>query len=121
MRFRDLLTLGFSGGIVPCPAGFTIMLVAAHYQQLSLGLLYLTFFSLGLGSVLSVIGILLVLAKDGVLNRFGSGSEKALRWLPVGSACLVGMIGAYFVWNSVTQGRTEIGQMLKALGEQISG
>ena len=121
VRFRDLVTLGLSGGIVPCPAGFTIMLVAAHYQRLSLGLLYLTFFSLGLGAVLCAIGVVLVVAKDGVLNLFGSKSDLLLRWLPVGSACLVGAIGVYFVWDSVSQGRTEISQMLTALARQIGG
>ena len=97
------------------------MLVAAHYQRLSLGLLYLTFFSLGLGAVLCAIGVVLVVAKDGVLNLFGSKSDLLLRWLPVGSACLVGAIGVYFVWDSVSQGRTEISQMLTALARQIGG
>ena len=121
VRLRDLITLGFSGGIVPCPAGFTIMLVAAHYQEMALGLLYLTCFSLGLGGVLCGIGVVLVLGKDKILDRFGSHSGTVLRWLPVGSAILVAAIGGYFMWGSYATGKTEVPQMLRALADSISG
>ncbi len=121
VRFGDLVALGFSGGIVPCPAGFTIMLVAAKYQALGLGLLILTFFSFGLGALLCGIGVVLVLGKGWIFDRLGSRSEALVRWLPVYSAGLVACIGVYFMWDSVSQGRAEIGNMLKALGERIGG
>lgn len=121
VRFRDLVTLGLSGGIVPCPAGFMIMLVAAHYQALGLGLLILTFFSLGLGALLCGIGVVLVLGKTKVLDHFGSRSTTIVRWLPVMSAGLVACIGVYFMWDSYAQGKTEIAQMLRSLAERIGG
>jgi nickel/cobalt exporter len=121
VRFRDLVTLGLSGGIVPCPAGFTIMLVAAHYQKLTLGLIYLTFFSLGLGALLCAIGVVLVLGKERLLDRLGSRSETLLRWLPVASALLVACIGLYFMYDSYAMGKAEIGQMLRALAGVLEG
>jgi nickel/cobalt exporter len=121
VRFGDLVVLGLSGGIVPCPAGFTIMMVAAKYQALGLGLLILAFFSFGLGLLLCTIGVTLVLGKEKLLDRMGSKSQLLMRWLPVLSAGLVASIGIYFMWDSYSRGRTEIGQMLKALGESIAG
>ena len=121
MKLRDLITLGFSGGVVPCPAGFTIMLVAAHYQKLSLGLLYLIFFSLGLGGVLCGIGVALVLGKSRILGRLGSKGGTALRWLPVASALVVAAIGVYFAVSAYTQGEREIAQMLRALADSLEG
>lgn len=119
--WRDLVTLGISGGIVPCPAGFTIILVAAHFQALALGLFILLFFSLGLGLVLVAIGVVLVLGKEGILDRLGSRGNKALRFLPVLSALLVSSVGAYFVYDSVSRGQESIAQMLRALADKISG
>jgi nickel/cobalt exporter len=121
VRLGDLLALGFSGGIVPCPAGFTIILVAAHYQALALGLVILGFFSLGLGALLCGIGIALVLGKEWILDRFGARRLGFARWLPVASAALVASIGVYFMWDSWSRGRVEIGQMLRALGDKLAG
>lgn len=119
--WRDLVTLGISGGIVPCPAGFTIILVAAHFQALALGLFILLFFSLGLGLVLVAIGIVLVVGKEGLLDRIGSRGSKAMRFLPVLSALLVSAVGGYFVYDSVSRGQESIAQMLRALADRISG
>jgi len=110
-----LLTLGLSGGIVPCPAGFTILLVAAHFQALWLGLIILTFFSLGLGGTLIGIGILLTVGKEGVIDRMGlRATGSLLRWAPVLSALLVSAVGAWFTWQSFVEGQGVIAQMLRA-------
>jgi len=119
--WRDLVTLGVSGGIVPCPAGFTIILVAAHFQALALGLFILLFFSLGLGLVLIAIGITLVLGKEGILNRLGERGGSTIRLLPVLSALLVSAVGGYFVFDSISRGQDSIAQMLRALADRISG
>lgn len=122
VRFRDLVTLGFSGGIVPCPAGFTIVLVAAHFQALLLGLVVLGFFSFGLGLMLIGIGCVLVVGKERWLDRVGvSLKSRFLRLAPVASAILVSMIGIWFCIDSITQGQQPIAQMLRALARQLEG
>ena len=122
MRLRDLVTLGLSGGIVPCPAGFTIMLVAAHFQALLLGLVVLGFFSLGLGLMLIGIGCFLVIGKEGLLDRVGSSMQSRIfRYAPVASALLVSGIGLWFCYDSLAQGQESIAQMLKALAAKLEG
>ena len=122
VRFRDLVTLGLSGGIVPCPAGFTIMLVAAHFQALLLGLVVLGFFSLGLGLMLIAIGCVLVLGKERLLDRVGSSLQtRFLRYAPVASAILVSGIGLWFCYDSVIQGQDSIAQMLRAVAARLDG
>jgi len=116
------VTLGFSGGIVPCPAGFTIMLVAAHFQALWLGLIVLGFFSLGLGLMLIAIGCVLVLGKERILNRVGAPlKSRFLQLAPVFSALLVSLIGVWFCVDSLAQGREPIAQMLRALASYLDG
>ena len=114
MRLRDLITLGISGGIVPCPAGFTIIIIAMHLQALWAGLIVLTVFSLGLSSLLIAIGVLLVLGKQGFLDRIGDRGRFLIRWLPVVSPLLVTAIGITFVTHTVSTGHGELGEMLKA-------
>ncbi len=122
VRFRDLVTLGFSGGIVPCPAGFTIMLVAAHFQALLLGLVILGFFSLGLGLMLIGIGCVLVVGREGLLDRAGSTLQtRFLRYAPVFSALLVSAVGFWFCYDSVIQGQDSIVQMLRVLADRLDG
>jgi len=122
VRFRDLITLGFSGGIVPCPAGFTIILVAAHFQALLLGLVVLGVFSFGLGLMLIGIGCVLVVGKERWLDHIGSPlKSRFLRIAPVVSAMLVSLIGVWFCVDSVLRGQDSIAQMLRALARQLDG
>ena len=122
VRLRDLVTLGLSGGIVPCPAGFTIMLVAAHFQALLLGLVVLGFFSLGLGLMLIGIGCFLVIGKEGLLDRVGSSMQRRVfQYAPVVSALLVSGVGLWFCYDSLSQGQESIAQMLKALAMKLEG
>lgn len=92
VSLRDLLALGISGGLVPCPEALMVMLIAINLKRIILGLGMIIAFSFGLAAVLIVIGILLVRAKsllDGV-------SQAGRRWqtlLPLFSAVLVTLLG----------------------------
>lgn len=119
--FKELLTLGFSGGMVPCPAGFVIILIAGYYKQLSIGLVILTAFSVGLGAVLVAIGVLLVLGGGSIIDRLGKRGRWFMQWSPVASALLVSVIGLYFAWRAFDIGREPVSQMLRAASEWISG
>ncbi len=89
--------------------------MAAHFQALWLGLIILTFFSLGLGGTLIGIGILLTVGKEGVIDRMGlRATGSLLRWAPVLSALLVSAVGAWFTWQSFVEGQGVIAQMLRA-------
>lgn len=60
LRWRALVALGVSGGMVPCPDAIAILLVAVAINRLGLGLLLIVAFSLGLALVLTVVGIVMV-------------------------------------------------------------
>ncbi|MDG1455640.1 MAG: hypothetical protein P8R38_05485, partial [Planctomycetota bacterium] len=120
VRFRDLLALGLSGGIVPCPAGFTILLVAAHFQALPLGIVILIFFSMGLGVTLIGIGTLLTLGKEGVIDRMGvTASSPLIKLAPVFSALVVAGVGFWFTWQSFSEGQEVISQMLRSFANWL--
>jgi ABC-type nickel/cobalt efflux system permease component RcnA len=89
---KQLLLLGITGGIIPCPAALVVLLSAVSLHRVGLGLFLIVAFSFGLAAVLITIGILMVKAR-GLLARYGSDSPWIKRWLPMGSACAMLIAG----------------------------
>jgi nickel/cobalt exporter len=88
----DLLAMGVSGGLAPCPEALGVMLVAIGLDRIALGLGLIVAFSLGLAAVLIVIGILLVRFRGG-LDRLGKPANHWQRLLPLVSAVIVTVLG----------------------------
>lgn len=87
----SLLTLGISGGIVPCPGALMILLSAVALRRIPFGLLLLVAFSVGLAASLIAIGILFVKARP-LVDRF-SGDGRWIQWLPIASAVVIIVVG----------------------------
>ena len=96
--FWGLLSLGISGGIVPCVDALIGLLFAMSLGKLVWGLVILCAFSLGLAAVLVAIGILMVMAKP-VIERF-TGEGVWLQRLPMISAAVVILLGAILVFKA---------------------
>ena len=96
----SLLSLGISGGLIPCPEALAVLLISFTLNRIVFGLIILLAFSLGLAAILIAIGVAMVLAgptlkrltKDGPLMRF----------LPVGSAAVVTVLGVAILAKAVT-------------------
>lgn len=91
VTWRGLLALGISGGLLPCPSALVLMLGAISLQRVGFGLALIVLFSLGLASVLTLIGITLVYA--GKYFQRIPESGPVLRLLPVASAVFITVIG----------------------------
>lgn len=87
----SLLTLGISGGIVPCPGALVILLLAVALHRIAFGLLLLVAFSVGLAAILIAIGILIVKARP-LVDRF-SGDGRWIQRLPIASAVVIIVVG----------------------------
>lgn len=96
--FWGLLSLGISGGIVPCVDALIGLLFAISLNKLVWGLIILGAFSFGLAAVLVAIGILMVMAKP-VIARF-TGEGIWLQRLPIVSAAVVILLGAVLVFKA---------------------
>jgi ABC-type nickel/cobalt efflux system permease component RcnA len=100
VSLRELLTLGISGGIVPCPAALVVLLSAVSMQRIGFGLLLIMAFSIGLAVVLIAIGLLMVYARDFV-SRFGTDGRVFTRWLPLASSTIITLFGFALLIQSV--------------------
>jgi len=97
--FWGLLSLGISGGVVPCVDALIGLLFAISLNKLVWGLIILCAFSLGLAAVLVAIGILMVMAKP-LIARF-TGEGIWLQRLPIMSAAVVILLGAVLVFKAI--------------------
>jgi ABC-type nickel/cobalt efflux system permease component RcnA len=91
VTWRSLLALGVSGGLLPCPSALVVLLGAIALGRVGFGLLLIVVFSLGLASVLTAIGVLLVYAHR-LFERIPTRS-RLLHALPVASALLITIAG----------------------------
>ena len=96
VSFRELLALGVTGGIVPCPAALVVLLSAIALQRIGFGLLLIIAFSVGLATVLMAIGLLMVYARHFMLRFQGEG-RFITRWLPLTSAAIITVLGLAMV------------------------
>jgi nickel/cobalt exporter len=78
VTWRSLVTLGVSGGLVPCPDAIAILLVAIAINRIALGLSLIVAFSFGLAVVLIVIGMAMVHSR-----RLFDKMDAFGRWAPV--------------------------------------
>jgi ABC-type nickel/cobalt efflux system permease component RcnA len=92
VRLRELVALGVSGGIVPCPGALVVLLSAVALGRVALGLVLIVAFSLGLAAVLVAIGLLTVYAGR-LLAGWHAGGPLVTRWLPLTSAAVITVLG----------------------------
>ena len=75
VTWRNLLALGISGGILPCPSALLALLGAVAVGRAGFGLLVVIAFSLGLAATLTGVGLLFLYA-----GRFLERRAVASRW-----------------------------------------
>ncbi|MDD5759507.1 MAG: sulfite exporter TauE/SafE family protein [Desulfobulbaceae bacterium] len=95
----NLLVLGISGGLVPCPAAIATLLAAIAAGRIAQGLTMAIFFSVGLGAVMMIIGV--VLSHAGRLTEQIAGNQEFSRRMGILSAVIITLIGAYTLYHSL--------------------
>jgi len=83
---------GLTGGLIPCPAAFSILLVCLQIRQFSLGFAIVLAFSVGLAFTLVTVGTVAALSVREANRRF-TGFAKLARRLPYASVGLMGLVG----------------------------
>ena len=96
----NLMLLGISGGLVPCPAAIATLLAAIAAGRIAQGLTMVIFFSLGLGLVMMTIGV--VLSQAGrFIENLGSNQEFSRR-MGILSALIIIVLGSVTLYHSIT-------------------
>lgn len=95
----DILFLGVSGGLVPCPAAITALLAAIAAGQIAKGFTMAILFSVGLGLVMMSIGVFLSYA--GNLTKKIDSSPKFANIMGLISATIITILGSITLYHSI--------------------
>jgi nickel/cobalt transporter (NicO) family protein len=95
----SLLSLGVSGGLVPCPEALVVLMLSISAGRVILGLALLTAFTLGLAAILVAIGCAMVAAGP-ALGKW-TGEAGWMKRLPLVSAGVVTILGIVMTLEAV--------------------
>jgi len=89
----QIALFGITGGLIPCPASITVLLVCLQLGRFTLGAATVAAFSLGLAITMVSVGVAAAWGVHHAAKRIDL-SDRLLRRLPLASAGLVGVLGA---------------------------
>ncbi|MFV0513227.1 MAG: nickel/cobalt efflux transporter [Jhaorihella sp.] len=93
---------GLSGGLIPCPAAITVVILCLHLGKVALGVTLVSAFSIGLAATLVAVGVIAAVGLRAVSARTSrfDGLMAAAPWL---SAALIAVIGLLILWSGYSQ------------------
>jgi len=99
----QIVMFGLTGGLIPCPASVTVLLLCLQLKQFTLGAALVLCFSLGLAITLTAVGAAAALSVQHVSRRtawFGTVARRA-PYLSSALIILVGLYTAYQGWTGL--------------------
>ncbi|MDR2852513.1 MAG: nickel/cobalt efflux protein RcnA [Burkholderiaceae bacterium] len=96
----QIVMFGLTGGLIPCPASITVLLLCLQLKKIALGATLVLCFSIGLALTLVAAGVLAALSVKHVAKRwngFGAFARKA----PYFSGALILLVGVYVGYSGM--------------------
>ncbi len=96
----QIVMFGLTGGLIPCPASITVLLLCLQLKKIALGSLLVGCFSIGLALVLVASGVVAALSAKHISKRWSIFSKLA-KYAPYLSGLLIATIGLYVVYHGL--------------------
>ena len=93
----QIILFGLTGGLIPCPASITVLLLCLQVGKIGLGALLVLCFSLGLAITMVLVGVAAALSLRHVQARWKGFDAFAAR-APYVSGALVALVGIYTLY-----------------------
>ena len=107
-RFADrnvttgqIVVFGLTGGLIPCPAAITVLLLCLQLREFTLGIALVLSFSIGLAAVMVATGAVAAIGVRHVGRRW-RGFETLVRRAPYVSGALIVCVGLYVGWQGLS-------------------
>jgi ABC-type nickel/cobalt efflux system permease component RcnA len=97
----QIILFGLTGGLIPCPASVTVLLICLQLKQITMGALLVLCFSLGLAVTMVTVGAVAALGVKATSKRFNGLSAWADR-APYFSSALIVLVGLYTIWLGIS-------------------
>ena len=92
------MLFGLTGGMIPCPAAITVLILCLHLKQLMLGIVLVSAFSIGLAATLVAVGMATAIGLRYAAART-TRLDALFRAAPYASAALIGLVGLFMAWS----------------------
>ena len=94
----QIILFGVTGGLMPCPAAFTILLVCLQLKKMTLGFAIVGAFSFGLALTMVATGALAAWSVRHAEKHF-KGFGEVMRRAPYVSCVLLVLLASYMAWH----------------------
>jgi len=94
----QIVLFGLTGGLLPCPAAFTVLLVCMQVKQFTLGFALVAAFSFGLALTMVTVGAVAAWSVQHAEKKF-TGFGTAMRRAPYISCLLLLALASYMAWQ----------------------
>jgi nickel/cobalt exporter len=100
----QIILFGLTGGLIPCPAAITVLILCLQLKEFILGILLVTAFSIGLALTLVASGVIAAVGMKHATKRW-KGLDTFMAKAPYLSSTVITLLGLYLGW----QGLHELG------------
>jgi nickel/cobalt exporter len=97
----QIILFGLTGGLIPCPAAITVLLLCLQLKQVALGAVLVLCFSIGLAVTMVTVGVVAALGMRHAEKRFGSAFSTFARRAPYASGALIIVVGLLLAVQAV--------------------
>ncbi|WP_447863713.1 nickel/cobalt efflux protein RcnA [Kluyvera sichuanensis] len=97
----QIVVFGLTGGLIPCPASITILLICLQLKHVALGATLVLSFSVGLALTLVASGAIAAIGLKHVSKRW-SGFGELSRKAPWFSGALIILVGLYMMGHGIS-------------------
>lgn len=97
----QIILFGLTGGLIPCPASITVLLLCLQLKQVALGATLVLCFSIGLAATMVTVGVAAAVGMRHAEKRWSGGFAAFARKAPYASGALIAVVGLVLTWQAI--------------------
>ncbi len=97
----QIILFGLTGGLIPCPAAITVLLLCLQLKQVALGATLVLCFSIGLAVTMVSVGVIAALSVRHAEKRFSGAVSTFARKAPYASGAVITVVGLIMAVTSL--------------------
>lgn len=95
----QIVVFGLTGGLIPCPAAITVLLLCLQLKQVALGTALVLCFSIGLAVVMVSVGVAASIGMRHAERRWSGLFDRLAGRAPYVSAAVILLVGLFVGWQ----------------------
>lgn len=97
----QIVLFGLTGGLIPCPASITVLLLCLQLKAIAMGALLVLCFSVGLAATMVGVGVIAAVGMRHAERRFSGAFAAVASRAPYASAALIAVVGVAVAWQAL--------------------